>query len=92
MLSLWAAAAFFLGIHLVVAGSGLRGRIVGAIGERAWLVVFSLASLGGISWLAMSFNEATAGPNHLYWAPPMWTLHVAPLVMLVATFFAVVGI
>ncbi|MEQ8326011.1 MAG: NnrU family protein [Parvibaculum sp.] len=92
MLSLWAAAAFFLGIHLVVAGSGLRGRIVGAIGERAWLVVFSLASIGGISWLAMSFNEATAGPNHLYWVPPIWTLHIAPLVMLVATFFAVVGI
>ena len=92
MLSLWAAAAFFLGIHLVVAGSGLRGRIVGAIGERAWLALFSLASIGGITWLAMSFNEATAGPNHLYWAPPLWALHVAPLVMLVATFFAVVGI
>ncbi len=24
--------------------------------------------------------------------PPIWTLHIAPLVMLVATFFAVVGI
>lgn len=92
MLQLWAAAAFFLGIHLVIAGSGARGRIVATIGERAWLVLFSLASIAGISWLAYSFNEAVAGPNHLYWAPPMWALHLAPLVVLVAAFFAVVGV
>ncbi|MDO9127276.1 MAG: NnrU family protein, partial [Parvibaculum sp.] len=92
MLQLWAAAAFFLGIHLVIAGSGARGRIVATIGERAWLVLFSLASIAGISWLAYSFNEAVAGPNHLYWAPPMWALHLAPLVVLVAAFFVVVGV
>ena len=92
MFQLSAAAAFFLGIHLLIAGSSARGRIVGLIGERAWLVLFSLLSLAGISWLALSFNQAVTGPNHLYWAPPMWTLHIAPLVMLVAAFFAVVGI
>lgn len=92
MLQLWAAAAFFLGIHLVIAGSGARARIVGLIGERAWLVLFSLASLAGISWLAYSFNQAVLGPNHLYWVPPAWTLHLAPLVILVAALFVVVGV
>lgn len=62
------------------------------IGERAWLALFSLASIAGISWLAYSFNEAVAGPNHLYWVPPLWALHLSPLVILVATFFVVVGI
>lgn len=92
MLQLWAAAAFFLGIHLVIAGSGARARIVGLVGERAWLVLFSLASLAGISWLAYSFNQAVLGPNHLYWVPPAWTLHLAPLVILVAALFVVVGV
>lgn len=92
MLELWAAAAFFLGIHLVVAGSGLRGRIVGAIGEKPYLGLFSLASLGGIVWLVMAYNAAVLGPNPLYWAPPLWAMHLSPLVILVAAFFAVVGI
>lgn len=92
MLELWAAAAFFLGIHLVVAGSGLRGKIVGAIGEKPYLGVFSLASLGGIVWLVMAYNAAGAGANPLYWAPPLWAMHLSPLVILIAAFFAVVGI
>jgi uncharacterized membrane protein len=92
MLELWAAAAFFLGIHLLVAGSGLRGRIVGVIGEKPYLGLFSLASLGGIVWLAMSYNAAALGPNPLYWAPPLWALHLSPLVVLIAALFAIVGI
>ncbi len=33
MLGLWAAAAFFLGIHLIVSGTRLRDRIVALTGE-----------------------------------------------------------
>lgn len=92
MLQLSAAAAVFLGIHLLVAGTSARGRIVGMVGERAWLGLFSLVSLAAIIWLAWGFNQATAGPNHLYWAAPVWTLHLSPLVILVAALFAVIGI
>jgi uncharacterized membrane protein len=88
MLQLWAAAAFFLGIHLLVAGSSARTKIVGVLGERAWLASFSVLSIAGISWLAYSFNEAVAGPNHLYWAAPGWAYHLSPVVILVATLFA----
>ncbi|MCF8469795.1 MAG: NnrU family protein, partial [Parvibaculum sp.] len=69
-----------------------RGRIVGMIGEQAWLGLFSLVSLAAIIWLAWCFNQATAGPNHLYWAAPVWTLHLSPLVILVAALFAVIGV
>ena len=92
MLQLWAAAAFFLGIHLLVAGSSARTKIVDVLGERAWLASFSVLSIAGISWLAYSFNEAVAGPNHLYWAAPGWAYHLSPLVILVAALFAVVGV
>jgi len=92
MAQLWAAAAFFLGIHLLVAGSSARTKIVGVLGERAWLASFSALSIAGISWLAYSFNQAVAGPNHLYWAAPGWAYHLSPLVILVAALFAVVGV
>ena len=92
MLQLWAAAAFFLGIHLLVAGSSARTKIVGVLGERAWLASFSVLSIAGISWLAFSFNRAVLGPNHLYWAAPEWAYHLAPLIVLVAALFAVIGV
>ena len=92
MAQLWAAGAFFLGIHLLVAGSSARTKIVGVLGERAWLASFSALSIAGISWLAYSFNQAVAGPNHLYWAAPGWAYHLSPLVILVAALFAVVGV
>ncbi|MGB6085182.1 NnrU family protein, partial [Parvibaculum sp.] len=92
MLMLWIAAAFFLAVHLLVAGTSLRGKIVGAIGENAWLATFSVVSLVGIGWLAWSFNQAVLGPNHLYWAAPLWALHLSPLVILLAALFVVIGI
>lgn len=92
MLMLWIAAAFFLAVHLFVAGTRLRGKIVGTIGENAWLATFSVVSLVGISWLAWSYGQAVLGPNHLYWATPLWALHLSPLVILLAAFFVVIGI
>lgn len=92
MLMLWIAAAFFLAIHLFVAGSSLRGKIVGAIGEKAWLATFSIVSLVGIGRLAWSYNQAVLGPNHLYWATPLWALHLSPLVILLAALFVVIGV
>lgn len=92
MLNLWAAAAFFLAIHLLVAGTGLRARIVGVMGEQAWLAVFSLVSLVGIVWLAWSYNQALLGANHLYWVAPLWALHLSPLIVLIGALFVVIGI
>ena len=68
MQMLIAAAAAFLVIHLFVAGTRLRDAITGVIGERAYLGLFSLASLGIIVWLAMAYKAAqvTAGDRMLY--------------------------
>jgi len=61
MQMLIAAAAVFLGIHLLIAGTRLRDGITGVIGERAYLGLFSLASIAVIVWLCMAYN--TAGPT-----------------------------
>jgi uncharacterized membrane protein len=58
MTALLAASALFLGIHLLVSGTKLRDKIVGAIGEQAYLGVFALSSLGAIVWLCISYSRA----------------------------------
>jgi len=63
MVNLIAAAAVFLAIHFVVSGTPLRDAIVGGIGERAYMGLFSLASLGVIVWMAAAFNAAGASPG-----------------------------
>jgi len=63
MLMLETAAAIFLAIHLLIAGTRARDAITGAIGERAYLALFSLASIAAILWLALSYNAAQAGPT-----------------------------
>lgn len=92
MLGLWAAAAFFLGIHLLISGTRLRDRLVATIGEWVYLGLFAAASAGGIVWLAVSYNQALAEPNRLYWVAPVWAVHLAPLFMLVAFLLAVTGL
>lgn len=92
MLNLWAAAGAFLALHLAIAGTRARDRIVGAIGERAYLGLFSLASIGGIVWLCMAYKAAQMEPDWLYWVAPEWLVHLAPPVMIVAFLFAVVGL
>ncbi len=59
LLILAAASVFFLVIHLGISGTKLRDGIVGAIGEGPYLGLFSVASLGGIVWLSMSYNAAS---------------------------------
>jgi uncharacterized membrane protein len=92
MMMLIAAAVFFLVLHLFVAGTRLRDAIVGAIGEPAYLGVFSVASLAGIVWLAISYNGATALGTDLLWDLGPGVRHLGIVVMAVAAFFGVSGL
>jgi uncharacterized membrane protein len=59
MTNLMAAACLFLGIHLVVSGTRVRDVITGAIGEKLYLPLFALTSLGAIVWLCSAYNRAS---------------------------------
>jgi len=58
MASLLAAAIFFVGIHFVISGSPLRGKIVASLGDGPFRGLFSLLSLIGIVWLSRAYSQA----------------------------------
>jgi len=92
MSMLIAAAVFFLALHLLVAGTRLRGAITGAIGEGPYMGLFSLASLGGIVWLAMSYNAASAEGSEVLWSLGPGVSHAGILVVAIAFWLGVSGL
>jgi uncharacterized membrane protein len=75
------AASFFVGVHLLVAGTGLRARLVVRLGERLYLALFSLLAVVGIVWLSRAW--AVAVP-----AEPHWNGSGFRTLVLIAMFFA----
>jgi uncharacterized membrane protein len=64
MIMLIAASATFLGIHLLVSGTKLRDAVVARIGEKPYLVLFALSSLGAVVWLCIAYNYAYASMDN----------------------------
>ena len=58
MASLLAAAIFFVGIHFVISGSPLRGKIVASLGDGPFRGLFLLVSVIGIVWLSRAYSQA----------------------------------
>lgn len=68
MLSLLCAAAFFILLHLLVSGTRMRDALTGTIGEGPYMGAFTLASIGGLTWLGFAFAGArNAAWNAAYW-------------------------
>jgi uncharacterized membrane protein len=59
MAQLLAACGLFLGIHLLISGTKLRDVLTGAIGEKLYVPLFALASLGAIVWMCIAYNHAS---------------------------------
>jgi uncharacterized membrane protein len=89
MLSLLLAAMCFVGIHLLVAGTALRDRLIARLGSGAYRGLFSLASLGGIVWLCLAYNRA---PVIVTWGTMVGLKPAALAGMLVAVGFVVLGL
>ena len=89
MLSLTLAAAYFAGIHLGLSGTRLRDRVVGAIGLRAYMLVFTAASVIGIVWLVSAYRAAGYVET---WGQLQWWKPVAITLMLPAFLLVVLGL
>jgi uncharacterized membrane protein len=61
MTPMWLAAAFWLGLHLIVAGP-LRARLVAMLGERWFFGVFSLLSVAGVGFFIVAYRMAPYVP------------------------------
>jgi uncharacterized membrane protein len=84
MLLLIAGLVIFLGAHSVrIFAEGWRTRQRERIGEARWKGLVSLVSAGGFLLMLWGFGMARAAPVQV-WVPPLWTRHVAGLLVLLA--------
>jgi len=89
MASLAAAALCFLAIHVLVSGTRARDAIILRIGEKPYLGLFSLASLGTVVWISIAFAGA---PYLEFWPVGAGTRHAALALMLPALYLVVAGL
>jgi len=77
------AAILWLGLHIGVAGTALRGVLAGRLGERGFRALFSLASIAVFGFLIYSFNHV---PHSPLWYAPQWLRWILAALMLPAVF------
>ena len=83
------AALLFVGTHLGISSTGLRTRLVGAVGERGFLVLYSLIAIATLSYLIWLYNEL---PRYDYfWMPSPERYMAAKILMPIAMTLAVGG-
>lgn len=93
MTMLWASAIAFLGIHLFSARMRLRDLVTNAIGETAYIVVFSVVSAGVLLWLYVAYNAATvSAENRVLYDLGPWVKDAAIPVVLFAFLIGVPGL
>lgn len=74
----------FLGIHSVrIFAPHVRERFVGAYGEGRWKGAYSLVAILSLIWMITGYQEAKIVLGFV-WAPPVWTRHLAVVLMLFA--------
>lgn len=83
------AFACFLLAHVAPTRPPLRARLVGLLGERVYLWLYSLVSLGLLYWLIIAAGRAPYVP---LWDFRPWQLWVPNLVMPLVMLLAVAGV
>lgn len=72
----------FLGVHsIAIFASDWRDGAVARMGHRPWRGLYTLISIAGFVLLIWGYGIARQQPVVLY-TPPVWTRHVAALLML----------
>jgi uncharacterized membrane protein len=79
------ATAAFVGTHLLMSHP-LRLRMVQNLGEKGFLIVYSIVSFLTLGWMILSFGDAGNLP---LWIAPSWWWEVASVVMLLASILLV---
>lgn len=74
MLEFWIALIVFIGSHGITARPKLRQKLTRLLGEKTYLILYSLLSLGLLSWLIMAAIDAPRTPlwpwvHGFYWLP-----------------------
>ena len=83
------AAIVFVGGHFALSSRPIRTKLVGRIGENAFVVLYSLIVAAALVWLAIAFNRA---PLVELWPEPGWGRAALMVVMLIASVFFVCSV
>jgi uncharacterized membrane protein len=89
VIELLAAAALLLATHYGISSTPLRAWLVARIGERPYLVLYSLVAFGAIGWLIVAYQRA---PYVELWAAPAWSAWLPLIVMPFALLLLVCGV
>jgi uncharacterized membrane protein len=74
----------FLGVHSIrVFADGWRTAQIARLGMGTWKSLYAVAALAGFVLILWGFGMAR-GATPLLWSPPLWTRHVAALLVLLA--------
>ncbi len=75
------ATAAFVGTHLALSHP-LRLRLVGALGESGFVLLYSLVAFATLGWMILAWRATDGGVP--LWIAPDWCWYAAAAVMLVA--------
>jgi uncharacterized membrane protein len=89
MLELCLAAAALLASHYGISSTPLRGWLITRVGERAYLILYSVVAFAAIAWLIVAYRGA---PYVALWPAPAWTAWLALLVLPFALLLVVGGV
>jgi uncharacterized membrane protein len=77
----------FLGMHAFSMFRAPRAHLIARFGEGPYKGTYSLLSLAGIVMICVGFSQYRAAGYIPVWDPPVWTRHLALLLVLVAFVF-----
>ncbi|HJO72278.1 MAG: NnrU family protein [Rhodospirillales bacterium] len=86
---LFLAGFVFVGSHVVVSSTALRPALVRVVGERPFLVLYSLLSIALLVWMVRTHGAA---PYVEYWALGTGHRHLAMGIMFVACMLVAAGL
>ena len=83
MMLLIVGLLIFFGMHLLPTAPEVRDTLRERFGETGYRAVFSLVSLIGFAVIVLGYHKMQLHPgkNPVLWDPPVWTRHVALLLM-----------
>lgn len=88
MISLILAVNFFICIHMFISGTSLRDKLVARMGEKTYMALFSVLSVGGLVWVISAYGNA---PYVELWGQVYTWRWLASLLILLAFLFVIIG-
>jgi uncharacterized membrane protein len=79
----------FLGTHAFTMARGTRAAVIARFGEGAYKGLYSVISLAGIVLISIGYGQYRAEGYIPVWDPPVWTRHLALLLVWFAFVFFV---